>query len=133
MKGSLHTRPIPIEPSLDVVACRVLDRGFVAGCGFLGADGSALHRQTRRVKPVDCRLRPRYVAARGGTSGQALVVVRVSPDRAAHGPRIVQACAGPGVWPGPADTRIGASAAEHVGALPRIAVAGGLVAAAVGD
>jgi len=29
--------------------------------------------------------------------------------------------------------RIGASAAEHVGALQRVAVAGGLVAAAVGD
>src|SRR3954452_1585724 len=51
MKRSLHPRAIPIEPSLDVVACRVLNGGFVTGCGFLGPDGSALHQHTRRVKP----------------------------------------------------------------------------------
>src|SRR3954452_18346900 len=37
------------------------------------------------------------------------------------------------MWPGPAGTRIGGAAAEHVGALQRVAVEGGLVAAAVGD
>src|SRR5215210_5641639 len=52
---------------------------------------------------------------------------------AAHGLRIVQACAGPGMCPARQVMRIGASAAEHVGALQRVAVSGGLVAAAVGD
>jgi hypothetical protein len=42
MKRSLHPRAVPIEPSLDVVTRRALDRRFVAGCGFFGPDGIRL-------------------------------------------------------------------------------------------
>jgi hypothetical protein len=42
MKRSLHPRAVPIEPSLDVVARRALDRRFVAECGFVGPDGIRL-------------------------------------------------------------------------------------------
>jgi hypothetical protein len=45
MKRSLHPRAVPIEPSLNVVARRALDRRFVAGCGFLGPDGIRLSAQ----------------------------------------------------------------------------------------
>jgi hypothetical protein len=45
MKRSLHPRAVPIEPSLDVVARRALDRRFVAGCGFFGPDGIRLSAQ----------------------------------------------------------------------------------------
>ena len=49
MKRSLHPRAVPIEPSLDVVARRALDRRFLAGCGFLGPDGIRLSASARRV------------------------------------------------------------------------------------
>ena len=45
MKRALHPRGIAIEPSLDVVACCVLYRSFVAGCGLLGPDGITLWLQ----------------------------------------------------------------------------------------
>jgi hypothetical protein len=55
MKRSLHPRAIPIEPSLDVVACRALDRGFFPGCGFLGPDGISLRHQIDGDPPPSIR------------------------------------------------------------------------------